>query len=176
MNRKTIIMCVTAIAVFLAVVSVALFFLYSDTGETRDSVAESREYMLFSAVPSDAVSVLRFSDFSSMLDCMVSEKSAIHYFVTDKAEPGKLVPFLKKISESPSLYGSLMHAPAVMSVHNIGDLTPLLILDAGKSQDGMTAGVDSLNSIALRCGLTAQYADASSIASADNPLRKGRCS
>ncbi len=165
-------MCVTAIAVFLAVVSVALFFLYSDTGETRDSVAESREYMLFSAVPSDAVSVLRFSDFSSMLDCMVSEKSAIHYFVTDKAEPGKLVPFLEKISESPSLYGSLMHAPAVMSVHNIGDLTPLLILDAGKSQDGMTAGVDSLNSIALRCGLTAQYADASSIASADNPLRK----
>ena len=172
MNRKTIIMCVTVTCVFVMVVSVALFFLYSGTDKSKNGLADTRDFMLFSAVPSDALSVMKFSDLASMTECLVSEQSALHYFVTEKAERGKMVAFLEKLSASSSLYNSAMSSPAVMSVHNIGDLTPLLILDAGKSGANPAEAVDSLNSLALRCGLTAQYTDASDIAPAGSPLRK----
>ena len=119
MNRKTIIMCVTVTCVFVMVVSVALFFLYSGTDKSKNSLADTRDFMLFSAVPSDALSVMKFSDLASMTECLVSEQSALHYFVTEKAERGKMVTFLEKLSASSSLYNSAMSSPAVMSVHNI---------------------------------------------------------
>ena len=91
MNRKTIIMCVTVTCVFVMVVSVALFFLYSGTDKSKNGLADTRDFMLFSAVPSDALSVMKFSDLASMTECLVSEQSALHYFVTEKAENGKSI-------------------------------------------------------------------------------------
>ena len=172
MNRKNIILCVTAIGVFLIIVSVALFFLYSGTGKPKDDIASDREYMLFSAVPSDAVSVLKFREFGEMTACMASENSAVGSFFTDRVSSGSMEAFLGKLSASSSLYRSLLSSPAVLSVHDIGDLVSLLVIDAGKAGAGPAAEADSLCAIASGCGLEAQYVDASEAASSRSPLRK----
>lgn len=169
MNRKTIILCVTVTGVFILIVAVALFFLYSGTEDRKASLSERREYMLFSAVPSDASMVLRFDDLRTMTDCLLSEDSPVHYLVTSKI--GKMVSFLQEISSSEVCQGA-MTCSAVLSVHNIGELAPLLLLDAGRTGDGPSAGVDSVMSMALRTGLSVQYADASDYVSAGSPLRK----
>ena len=72
MNKKTIILCVSLIGVFVIIVAVALSFLYSGTGESGDSLADDRESMLFSAVPSDASMVLKFQEFGRMLDAVAA--------------------------------------------------------------------------------------------------------
>ena len=171
MNRKTIILCVAVTGVFILTVAVALFFLYSGTGDRKTSLSESREYMLFSAVPSDASLVLKFTDLRSMTECLVSEDSPAHYIVASGAASGKMSGLLREISSS-SLYQDLMSCPAVLSVHNIGELAPLLLIDAGRSGEEPSAGVDSLLSLALRNGMAAQYADASDYAPAGALLRK----
>ena len=119
MNRKSILICIAVLLVLVVGVAVAVFFLYSGTGSrtSRHGVsAGDPEYGIFQAVPSDALSVMKFSDLASMTECLVSEQSALHYFVTEKAERGKMVAFLEKLSASSSLYNSAMSSPAVMSV------------------------------------------------------------
>ena len=135
MSRKSIILCVSVLGVFLIVVAAALYFLYSGTGETKNSLADSREYMLFSAIPSDADAVLKYDDLSALLNSLVSDRSAMHYFVTERNEPGKMAAFLTELYSSSSLYHELMSSSAVLSVHNIGEPASLLVLDAGKAGD-----------------------------------------
>ena len=150
----------------------ALYFLYSGTGRTRDSLAENREYMLFTAVPSDADAVLKCRDFSTMLSCLVSDGSSVSYFVTGRKDPGKFAAFLRNVSDSSSLYSSLMASPAVVSIHNIGVLTPLLVIDADRSGEPESSAVKLMLDNAAKAGMTAVYSDAADYAPAGSPLRK----
>lgn len=172
MSRKSIILCVSVLGVFLIVVAAALYFLYSGTGETKNSLADSREYMLFSAIPSDADAVLKYDDLSALLNSLVSDRSAMHYFVTERNEPGKMAAFLTELYSSSSLYHELMSSSAVLSVHNIGEPASLLVLDAGKAGDAPSAAADLLVSNATGMGMSAEYADISEYAPAGSPLRK----
>ena len=172
MNKKTIILCVSLIGVFVIIVAVALSFLYSGTGESGDSLADDRESMLFSAVPSDASMVLKFQEFGRMLDAVAADESPVRSFVMDRTDSGKMAAFLAGTLSSSSLYSSLMSSPAVLSLHNIGKLTPLLIIDAGKASDEPSASVSAMISAATEAGMTASYEDVSGYLPAGNPLRK----
>ena len=172
MSKKSIIICVSIIGIFLIIICAALYFLYSGTGRTRDSLAENREYMLFTAVPSDADAVLKCRNFSTMLSCLVSDGSSVSYFVTGRKEPGKFAAFLRNVSDSSSLYSSLMASPAVVSIHNIGVLTPLLVIDADRSGEPESSAVKLMLDNAAKAGMTAVYSDAADYAPAGSPLRK----
>ena len=172
MSKKSLILCVSVLGVFLIVVIVALYYLYSGTGQSKDSLADSREYMLFSAVPSDADAVLKFEDFSTLLSTLFSDESSMSFVVSGREHSGKMADFLKGIHESSSLYQDLLSAPAVLSVHNIGEPASLLILDAGKSGEAPGASAGLLMSNAGKAGISAEYLDASDIAPAGSPLRK----
>lgn len=172
MSKKTLILCVSVIGIFLIIVVAALYFLYSGTGQSKDSLADDKEYMLFSAVPSDANVVLKFWSLSGMLDCLVSDQSSLHYIVTDVRNAGKMCGFLEKIYSSSSLYADLMNAPAVISAHNIGDIVPVLIIDAGRSGDLPSVSSNLMIAAAEEDGLSALCVDASEYAPSGSPLRK----
>ena len=172
MSRKSLILCVSVLGIFLIIVAASLYFLYSGTGESKDSIADSREYMLLAAVPSDADAVLRFEDFGTLMDCLSPERSAFGYFVSDRADAGKMTSFLENIRASSSMYQDLMSASAVLSVHNIGEPASLLLLDAGKSGDAPSQAADLMVSEARKSGMAAEYADGSDHVSVGSPLRK----
>ena len=172
MNKKSIIICVSVIGVFLIIIAAALFFLYQDNDGSKTSMAEDREYMLLSAVPSDAGIVMKYGSLSSMLANLVSDTSPARYFVTAREEKDKMAAFLEDVSASSSLYSSLMSAQAVISVHDIGVLTPLLIIDAGRAGDGPSEAVAAMETAAGNADLASAFEDASGYASSGSPLRK----
>ncbi len=172
MSRKTIILCVTAVCVFSVIVAVALFFLYSGTGDSKRSLSADRDFMLYSAVPSDAVAVLGFSDFGSMAEFAAGESSSAGCFISGRADAGKMSAFFGDVLKSSSLYRGMLSCRAVLSVHNIGELSSLLILDAGRSGSSPSESADSLVSLASESGLSAVYADASDYVPLGSPLRK----
>ena len=89
MNRKTLIFCVSVTGVFLIIVAAALYFLYSGTGDSKSTLSDAREYMLFSAVPSDAACVLKFEDFEELLDAFDQDKSSSAFFLERGKSQGK---------------------------------------------------------------------------------------
>ena len=160
------------VAAFVVLVAVALSFLYSETGKSAGAANVDRESMLFSAVPTDASVVFSFDGFGSLLDCLVSDESALRYPFTGGTKSAGMRNFLLKVSASSSLYKGTMSCPAVLSVHNIGELEPLLILDAGRAGNLPSEAVDSLMSAASSSGLVALFEDASEYAPSGNPLKK----
>ena len=158
--------------VFLIIVAAALYFLYSGTGDSKSTLSDAREYMLFSAVPSDAACVLKFEDFEELLDAFDQDKSSSAFFLGNREESGKMAGFLDDVRSSSSLYSSLLSSQAVMSLHNIGTLASLLVIDAGKYADEPSEDVSAFVAKASDHGLSAMYADASEYVSAGNPLRK----
>ena len=172
MNRKTLIFCVSVTGVFLIIVAAALYFLYSGTGDSKSTLSDVREYMLFSAVPSDAACVLKFEDFEELLDAFDQDESSSAFFLGKREESGKMAGFLDDVRSSSSLYSSLLSSQAVMSLHNIGTLASLLVIDAGKYADEPSEDVSAFVAKASDHGLSAMYADASEYVSAGNPLRK----
>lgn len=100
MSRKSLILCLTALAVLILGTGVAVAFLYSgldSDAKTRSSqVSDQSRYMLLSAVPSDAVLVACFAK-EGMLDSKVAV--SMHY-------SGKLMPLYiydaGKASQVPS--------------------------------------------------------------------------
>lgn len=86
MSRKSLILCLTALAVLILGTALAVFFLYSGSDyRGKDSVSEvvdQSRYVLLSAVPSDAVLVACFAE-EGALDSKVAV--SLHY-------SGKLLP------------------------------------------------------------------------------------
>ena len=74
MNRKTLISLLVLLAVLIAGTGVAVAFLYSDTGKDSDravtQVADDDRYLLFHAIPSDAVLVASVSELSDAVPGM----------------------------------------------------------------------------------------------------------
>ena len=172
MSKKSIIICLSIIGVFLIVVAAAVSLLYSGTGRTKDSVAENRQFMLLSAVPSDASAVLKYEDMSSMLKCIVSGESSMHFFTAGRGDAGSMASFLEDIGSSSSLYGGLMDCPSVLSVHDLGKSVSLLLIDAGKSGAESSEQVSAFLSAAQKAGMAAVYADGHDYAPVGSPVRK----
>ncbi|MBR2163046.1 MAG: hypothetical protein IJ954_04120, partial [Bacteroidales bacterium] len=100
MSRKSLILCLAALAVLILGTGVAVAFLYSgldsDAKTMSSQVSDQSRYMLLSAVPSDAVLVACFAK-EGMLDSKVAV--SMHY-------SGKLMPLYiydaGKASQVPS--------------------------------------------------------------------------
>ena len=106
MSRRSLILCLSVLAVLVVGTGVAVGFLYSgvDTGKSQKSskVVSQDRYKLLTAVPSDAVLVACFSD-RGMLDSRMAV--SMHY-------SGKLLPLYVydagKASETPSEQASAL--------------------------------------------------------------------
>ena len=121
MNRKTLILCLSILAVMVLGLGVAVAFLYSGSGSEKSAsskVADESRYLLLPAVPSDAVAVFCFSDM---------EDASINLFPCGLTEAA----------------GSMR---AVVSVHHCGaaELKPLYVFDAGRSSSSPSSAVTAV--------------------------------
>ena len=100
MSRKSLILCLSILALLIVGTGIAVAFLYKDTdadkGKKAVKVADQERYVLLSAVPSDAVLVACFSDRGPSGSRMVV---SLHY-------SGKLLPLYIYDAGKPSETGS----------------------------------------------------------------------
>ena len=79
MSRKSLIFCLAILAGMLVGIGIALCVLYSGTGDSGDDakekVADNARYLLFPAVPSDAVLLSCFSEADKVLENTVVQRT-----------------------------------------------------------------------------------------------------
>lgn len=147
MNRKTLILCLSILAVMIVGLGAAVAFLYSGTGDGRSAsshVADDSRYLLLPAVPSDAVAVLCFSDM---------EDASMNFFPQDLTDAA----------------GS---ARAVVSVHHCGagELKPLYVFDAGRTSETLSSKASNLLDIADSLGYYTEVLECSQFSSVNRQL------
>lgn len=139
MSRRSLILCLSALAVMILGVGVAVAFLYSGSGRDSASaskVADETRYLLFPAVPSDAVAV----------------------FCSSEAEGSFLSAFSEEIVQAAG------DSRVVVSLHHSGKtLVPLFVIDAGKTSEKSTAVSLSLMEAAAGCGMHADTISCASV-------------
>ena len=137
MNKKALMACLALLFVLLGGIATAVAFLYS-SGKSAPvrpvdrSVVEAR-YPLFSAIPSDAAMLLRFSDMEDGLRLMTDSTKIFGSLV---AEPGKrgfdhFVNRVARLRKNGRLR-SLGRAQMIVSLHYSGDLVPLMAVSVPK--------------------------------------------
>ena len=139
MNRKTLILCLSVLAVMVLGLGVAVAFLYSGADSDRPAsskVADESRYLLLPAVPSDAVAVFCYSDV---------EDASMDFFDCELTEAA----------------GS---SRTVISVHHCGaaELKPLYIFDAGRASSSPSQTVSTIIETAENAGFYTELIDCSS--------------
>ena len=167
MSRKTILFFVAILAVLLAGVAVAVFFLYSgqDSGRTDRNVSVSdSKYGFYMSVPSDAVAVVRF-DRLETLSAAVEQSFPMAGFVPEAA----FRRFLDSLAARPELFGG---SDVILSLHYVGGLSPLLVVDAGRAGADLAEKASGIESLAEKEGLFCSVIDCSSVAEDGTYLSK----
>lgn len=140
MSRKSLILCLAALAVMVIGVGVAVAFLYSGDGSSASDdaqVADQSRYLLLPAVPSDAVAV----------------------FCCSHAQESMLTAFSRDMADAAG------NVAAVVSLHYSGKtLVPLFVFDAGRISEKSRAGSAVLLEAARSCGFSADTLSCSSVA------------
>ena len=143
MNRKTILLLLSVLAVMVVGIGVAVKFLYSgfqDNETVSSSVSDRNGLKLLAAVPADAIAVRCISD------------------ARDAADD----PFVMK--EIMSVAGS---SGVVVSYHHAKKLVPLYVIDAGRSSDvpseSAAADLDRVKAAGLHAEFVADVAGRSAI-------------
>lgn len=130
MSRKSLILCLSVLAVLVVGLGLAVAFLYSGTGQKPASsqVADESRYLLLPAVPADAMAVFCYSD----------------------AEDADSSLF------SGELFRAAGSTRAVVSIHHSGkgEIKPLYVFDAGRS-----SGSDSAIAIQEAAAGSRMYAE-----------------
>ena len=128
MSRKSLILCLAALAVMILVIGVAVAFLYSETGETgipkKVRVADSNRSLTLCAVPSDAVLVYVCKE-SGAFPTTVKAPMAIslHYYagklhklyVLDASECLDMMEDVAQEARNDGLYAVVSDAHVLMS-------------------------------------------------------------
>lgn len=121
MDRKSLIFCLSVLAVLVLGTGVAVAVLYSDSGPDDDrkvtQVSDQDRYELLPAVPSDAIAVACFSK-------------------VEKAVPG--------IYDCMALPSSAMKRRGAVSLHYSGGLVPLYVFDVQMDGDALSDDAQSL--------------------------------
>lgn len=113
MNRKSLILCCSVLALMIVGIGVAVAFLYSGQSKgdvVSEDIAHQNRYMLLAAVPSDAVAVFCWSE-------------------AEEAEGGFF---------SESLMKAAGQVRSAVSLHHSGALIPLYIFDGGRVADSLS--------------------------------------
>lgn len=150
MSRRSLIVCLAALAasIVFVVMGVAFLFQGADVSHEETEVPDSPQYALMSAVPVDAV----------MVGCFSS--------------PDKVLSKILPADGFASSLASLMTAQRIdlprmtVSLHNLGSLYPLYVLEAGAAQAQPSEGAKLMLAAAQEHSLYAEYVDCSSLADA----------
>ena len=146
MSKRSLITCLVVLAIMIVGIGVALSFLYSGTGAAQKTAAvkvDQSKYILFPAVPSDAVMLCCFADAHDGLNRI--------YGGSD---------FHTSLKESKARLGRM-----TVSLHFSGKLSPLYIFDAGKASAQPSAEAELIMEKARACGMHAEYQDCSTTGS-----------
>ncbi len=121
MDRKSLIFCLSVLAVLVLGIGVAVAVLYSDSGSDDDrkvsQVADQDRYELLPAVPSDAIAVACFSK-------------------VEDAFPG--------IYDGMDLPSSVLKRRGAVSLHYSGGLVPLYVFDVPTGSDALSEEAQAL--------------------------------
>ena len=120
MNKKTIILYSSILLALLLVIGIAIFTLYSGVKSKGDAARElsKSDYELLRCVPTDALAIAQFSDFSDFSEVLTDSSSILFPFINIETS-GKLVSILKNKKLSHS----------VLSIHKAVDLELIFIAD-----------------------------------------------
>ena len=159
MNRKYLIICISAIAVLLVGIVALLVALYwnpdgDNTAKSREAVISNHE--LLAAVPSNAVAVAMFSNLKNADGTVLLHDSFVDA-LTESFSEGKL--------------GGLKNSQITVSYHYSASLVPLYLIDAGKSSSRPEEAINTVKSIASSFGLVCEEIDCAKMMSVDRALQ-----
>lgn len=166
MNKKTILLCVAAVAVLLAGVAIALFFLYS--GDKEDDEQTFKAYVpddLMLAVPADALAVSSFTSPVALYSTFYDSSSPLAFI--SEAGNDKFPVFFKRLASTFPKGGQ-----TVFSIHYNSQPEALLAMEIGKSGKEETPGTSSMLRLADSLGLYAQFIDGQPLRDASLYIRK----
>ena len=172
MNRRTIIICISALAVLVALVICAVGMLYSGGGETKP-VPEEEIYdravsarPLLCTVPSDAAMILYAPSFRSAVEVLEDSTSIVGtlFSGTGRTSFGK---YLKSVGAmlDDGMLGSVKNSECVLSMHYSGDLVPVMTIVTGKLPSDSVSGVWKMISEADSAGISSSVVNQSSVKS-----------
>ena len=173
MNRKGLIIGLSALGVLLVVISFALYRLYSGPLESEDKVGKEsivRQYKLVPAVPSDAAVIFFSDNLKDVLSELNDSSLVLRGLFTDTGQND----FSRFISEARKLQNdgklrSLANRSSILSMHYNGNLVPLLVVDAGSPNHPADA-VEILAAAADSAGLHSSLLSCSDLVKSDSPL------
>ena len=151
MNRRTIILCISALAILAFLIAGAVAVLYSGD-DTENTLSDeeivqkaSSSWPLLNAVPSDAAMVLCADGFRSGVSELMDSTRLFGtlFYGTGKSS---VAGFVRKVASMFKIgeLGSLKNSDMVISVHYSGDLVPLIIIDPGRIPSDSTGAFWSL--------------------------------
>ena len=146
MSRRSLILCLIALAAMVVMIVAAVAFLYRDQ---KPALPVGSRYKLAYAVPSNAVMTCFLSDASKL------SSPALSTFDLHK----DLAEFLKSDAA-----GSIGKSPMAVSLHYSGTLAPMYIFDAGEATSTASAGAEALVKFAQEHGYQAEVVDCSELA------------
>lgn len=166
MNKKNIIICLSALLLLVLVTGVAISFLYSGKPGKSETVG-AEHFPLVAAVPSDAAMIMKADRFRDMLSVLTDTSTVVRTFFSEQKEFRK---FLVKTENEIGGLGSLKSAESLVSMHYSGDLEPLLILNIGSADT--TGNIRNVLSFADSASLHTAIVDCLEISGENSPLRK----
>lgn len=149
MSRKSIILCLAALAVLALGTAAAVAVLYSGSGQEGDMPDDSR-YTLLPAVPADAVAVCCLSRAERLGSSAFSGFPMPEALLAEFAE-GRLDKF--------------SGSPLVLSLHYSGKLTPLYVFDAGTAREEPSGDAEALMEFCAANGFYSRYVNCSHVSS-----------
>lgn len=168
MNRKTLIVLVSIIAVMCVGVGFGVYALYSGVSDDSYELSLSDDdFRLFQAVPSDAVAVMHFDRLDKIPQMFSDSASAGSCFVSKGFKE-----FLASVSsavESRQLQ-NLKSSETVVSFHYEGSPVPLLVVDICRAGASLPEDFYTLRQLASDAGYTSQSLDCSKLADGKSAL------
>lgn len=154
MDRKTILVYISILAVLALAITVSVVVLYSDFSPEKDAetvLAEPRNPVL-RAVPSDASLIESFPDFQSAFRLLAQPGSLFSRILEESYAGNHLYRFLSGLA-SGSGGQNLKGGATVISFHYSGRPEPLLLVETGASADTSRFAREMMR-MADSCGLS----------------------
>lgn len=173
MNKKTLIFLIVVLAVLAVGIGIAVAKLFSEPKADGELAEEAvvRAYPLLPAVPADAVSLLctdRLYKAVETLSDSTKVLGALFRGTGNNASFGRFTDSLAAMGGAMPLG----RTEAVLSLHNRGDLMPLLIVEAGNlSDNGLSPQALSLKAAAESEGLYTEVLNCTEKAGDSSPLK-----
>lgn len=174
MNRKTLIICLSVLAVLVALVVAGVVMLYAPGkgSSSKDTASLPKsDYKLFQAIPSDAAMLMSFSKASDAVSVLNDSTQVFSVLMTDAASSKHPFSNFLKLARKTEL-GNLKYENAAISLHYSGTLEPLMVIAAGSAPSDTTDAVRRMMALADSAKILHALVDCSDIAPESSKIRK----